>query len=121
MSLDEFEELVDRTLPEDGYETVGGFVISQLDKIPSAGDTVRYEDMAFTVLGTKGRRITKLRVERGLPPAQPDDEDEESSSASGSDTPLALPAPDNSPNSSANTSGNTSAANQPAPQSRPRQ
>lgn len=117
ISLDEFEELVDRTLPEDGYETVGGFVISQLDKIPSVGDTVRFEDMAFTVLGTKGRRITKLRVERGLPPAQPDDEDAETSSASGSDTPLALPAPDHS----ANNSPNNSAANQPAPQSRPRQ
>ena len=71
--------------------------------------------MAFTVLGTKGRRITKLRVERGLPPAQPDDEDTETpaASTSGSDTPLALPAPDTSPNNSA--------ANQPAPQSRPRQ
>ena len=111
---------MDRTLPEDGYETVGGFVISQLDKIPSVGDTVRFEDMAFTVLGTKGRRITKLRVERGLPPAQPDDEGEETPSASGSDTPLALPAP--APDASANSANNSdSAANQPAPQSRPRQ
>lgn len=114
VSLDEFEELVDRTLPEDGYETVGGFVISQLDKIPSVGDTVRYEDMAFMVLGTKGRRITKLRVERGLPPAQPDNGGEDTPAASGSDTPLALPAP------ASDTSAN-SAENQPAPQSRPRQ
>ena len=105
VSLAEFEEMVERELPEDGYETVGGFVISQLDKIPSVNDTVRYEDMAFTVLGTKGRRITKLRVERGLPPAQPDDDH---SVTDGSDTPLALPAAqDNS-------------AGLPAPQSRPR-
>ncbi|HKT39711.1 MAG TPA: hemolysin family protein, partial [Ktedonobacterales bacterium] len=111
VSLDEFEELVERELPEDGYETVGGFVISQLDKIPSVSDTVRYEDMAFTVLGTKGRRITKLRVERGLPPAQPN------ASANGSDdpgsshsnAPLALPA------------AQDSSAGVPAPQSRPRQ
>ncbi|HEX6541444.1 MAG TPA: hemolysin family protein [Ktedonobacterales bacterium] len=88
VSLDEFEELVERELPEDGYETVGGFVISQLDKIPSVGDTVRFEDMAFTVLGTKGRRITKLRVERGLPPQSA----EEQAMSSGTDTPLALPA-----------------------------
>ncbi len=105
VSLDEFEELLERELPEDGYETVGGFVIAQLDKIPSAGDTIRFEDMAFSVLGTKGRRITKLRVERGLPPTHPDDEQV---NASGTDTPLALPAPD-------------APAARPAPPSRPRQ
>jgi magnesium and cobalt exporter, CNNM family len=106
LGLDEFEEEIDRRLPEDGYETVGGFVISQLDKIPSAGDTVRFEDMAFTVLGTKGRRITKLRVERGLATPQPDGDQE---NLSGSETPLALPAaPD--------TSGVRT-----SPQSRPRQ
>ncbi|HEX5441581.1 MAG TPA: hemolysin family protein [Ktedonobacterales bacterium] len=107
VSLDEFEELVERELPEDGYETVGGFVISQLDKIPSVNDTTRYEDMAFTVLGTKGRRITKLRVERGLPPAQPDNGASET--PSGGDTPLALPA------------AQDSSANIPAPPSHPRQ
>ena len=64
------------------------------------------------VRGTKGRRTTKLRVERGLPPTQPDDGGEETPAASGSDTPLALPAP--APDTSAN-----SAENQPAPQSRP--
>ncbi|HEX5156064.1 MAG TPA: hypothetical protein VFW17_02495, partial [Ktedonobacterales bacterium] len=67
----------------------------------------RYEDMAFTVLGTKGRRITKLRVERGLPPAQPDDAASET--PSGGDTPLALPA------------AQDSSANIPAPPSHPRQ
>ena len=106
LPLDEFEELLERELPEDGYDTVGGFVISQLDKIPSAGDTTRYEDMAFTVLGTKGRRITKLRVERSLPPVQPDDENETSS---GETPPLALPA------------ASDSQAGQRAPQSTPQQ
>ena len=66
---DEFDELVDRELPEDDYETVGGFVIAQLDKIPTAGDVVHFEDMAFTVLGTKGRRVTKVRVVRQAPEA----------------------------------------------------
>ena len=109
VSLDEFEELVERELPEDGYETVGGFVISQLDKIPSVNDTTRYEDMAFTVLGTKGRRITKLRVERDLPPVQPNNSNGASEAPAGGDTPLALPA------------AQDSAANIPAPPSHPRQ
>ncbi len=74
IDLDEFNELVDRELPEDGYETVGGFVYSQLDKIPTVGDTVRFQDMEFTVLATKGRRVTKIKVVRGLPPVETETE-----------------------------------------------
>lgn len=66
MGLDDFAEVVGRSLPEDGYDTVGGFVYSQLDKIPSIGDTIHYEDMAITVLNAKGRRVTKIKVLRGV-------------------------------------------------------
>lgn len=70
ISLDEFQEEVGRELPEESYDRVGGFVYAQLDKIPTVGDTFRFKDMAFTVLSTKGRRITKIKVVRGLPPEE---------------------------------------------------
>jgi CBS domain containing-hemolysin-like protein len=82
IDLDEFNELVDRELPEDGYDTVGGFVYSQLDKIPTVGDTVRFQDMEFTVLATKGRRVTKIKVVRGLPPVETEAERGEEATAS---------------------------------------
>lgn len=81
IDLDEFNELVDRELPEDGYETVGGFVYSQLDKIPTVGDAVRFQDMEFTVLATKGRRVTKIKVVRGLPPVETESERDEEAAA----------------------------------------
>ncbi len=81
IDLDEFNELVDRELPEDGYETVGGFVYSQLDKIPTVGDTVRFQDLEFTVLATKGRRVTKIKVVRGLPPVEAQSERGEEAAA----------------------------------------
>ncbi len=37
---------------------------AQLDKIPSAGDTIEFEALTLTVLATRGRRITKIRVVR---------------------------------------------------------
>jgi len=37
---------------------------AQLDKIPSVGDTITFEGWKFTVLSTRGRRITKVRVKR---------------------------------------------------------
>ena len=67
ISLDEFNELLDLQLTSEDYETLGGFLYSQLDKIPTIGDVVHYQNLTMTVLGTKGRRITKVRVVRHVP------------------------------------------------------
>jgi putative hemolysin len=67
LPIEEFDELVGRELPEGEYETLGGFVIAQLDKIPTPGDVVHFEDLTITVLGTMGRRVTKVRVVRQAP------------------------------------------------------
>src|SRR5205085_2941978 len=64
ISIDEFNELIDTDLDDEDYETLGGFLYAQLDKIPNVGDTTAYKNLTFTVLGTRGRRITKVRVER---------------------------------------------------------
>lgn len=64
INIDEFNELMDADLESDGYDTLGGFLLAQLDKIPVAGDTITFKDLIFTVLTTRGLRITKVRVER---------------------------------------------------------
>ncbi len=69
INLYDFNELMDMHLDDAYYETLGGFLYAQLDKIPTTGDTITYEGLAFTVLATRGRRITKIRVQRH-PPAQ---------------------------------------------------
>src|SRR5436190_9671391 len=63
INLDEFNELMNTELKNEDYDTLGGFLLAQLDKIPVAGDTITYKDLAFTVLTTRGLRITKVRVE----------------------------------------------------------
>jgi hypothetical protein len=62
--IDDLNELMDSSLPSEDYDTLGGFVYTQLDKIPSVGDSVRFDGLVFTVLGTKGRRVTKVKVVR---------------------------------------------------------
>src|SRR6266705_4475491 len=64
INIDEFNEIMDMELADTDYETLGGFLYAQLDKIPNVGDTITFNDMIFTVLTTRGRRITKIRVER---------------------------------------------------------
>jgi putative hemolysin len=64
ISIYDFNELMDMSLDDSDYETLGGFVYAQLGKIPNAGDTIEFEKLKITVLATRGRRITKIRVER---------------------------------------------------------
>jgi CBS domain containing-hemolysin-like protein len=67
LNIGDFQDLLDRELPEGEYDTVGGFVYHELDKIPVVGDTVRFEDLALTVMDTKGRRLKTIKVVRNLP------------------------------------------------------
>src|SRR5579883_412583 len=70
ISIYDFNEVMGTHLGDEDYETLGGFVYAQLDKIPNEGDTIAYENLMFTVLATRGRRITKVRVERKSEKAQ---------------------------------------------------
>ncbi len=64
ISIDEFNELMDTKLEHEDYDTLGGFLYAQLDKIPVAGDTVIFNHYRFTILTTRGRRIVRVQVER---------------------------------------------------------
>ncbi|MGR3310558.1 MAG: hemolysin family protein [Candidatus Brocadiales bacterium] len=44
-------------------DTVGGFVVTLLDRIPQNGDRVEYKDIIFTVENVRKRRITMLLQE----------------------------------------------------------
>lgn len=59
------DELVERAgvkVPEDGpYETVGGFLMSELGRIPAAGDTIEIEAGTFRIERMDGRRIDRVR------------------------------------------------------------
>lgn len=52
-------------VPEDGaYETVGGFILSSLGRLPHVGEQVELPGIRLTVEEISGRRIEAIRVER---------------------------------------------------------
>ncbi|MCR5484304.1 MAG: CBS domain-containing protein, partial [Clostridiales bacterium] len=63
--IDEVNELVGIDMPEGDYETLGGFLISQLGFLPKDGEmnVVEYENLRFTVLNVEDKRIGKVKVE----------------------------------------------------------
>jgi CBS domain containing-hemolysin-like protein len=69
---DELRERADVVVPDDGpYETVGGFIMSELGRLPVVGDTVSTEDGEFKVERLDGRRIDRVRF---TPTVSADDE-----------------------------------------------
>ncbi len=59
---DELLERADVAVPADGpYETVAGFIMSELGRIPVVGDTVRVESGELRVERLDGRRIERVR------------------------------------------------------------
>lgn len=68
LPIDQFKELLDlETLPEEervGYQTLAGFILSQLGVIPVAGQVFEWNGLRFEVVDMDGRRIDKVLVSR---------------------------------------------------------
>ncbi|HTM39672.1 MAG TPA: hemolysin family protein [Terriglobales bacterium] len=47
----------------EGFETLAGFVLTRLQKIPIAGESFEYDGRRFTVVEIDGHRISKVRIE----------------------------------------------------------
>ncbi len=63
MRIDELNDELEIEFPEDGdYETIGGFVIAKLGKIPSAGESCTHDNVAIHVVAAEARRVTRLRI-----------------------------------------------------------
>ena len=64
--VDEINEAMGLKLPEDGdFDTIGGFVFTQLGRIPLPDESLIWEDkVRITVLEASRRRIDRVLVER---------------------------------------------------------
>jgi putative hemolysin len=70
------EEMTDRLgmdIDEEGFETVGGYVLTRAGRVPAAGETFTADGVSIEVLEAERRRIHKVRVRR-----LPKEEDAES-------------------------------------------
>jgi CBS domain containing-hemolysin-like protein len=64
-------------LPEDEFETIGGFVLGLFGRLPAEGDQVRYGNLMFTVLRLRKNRISRIRVLKYTEESQERGEDED--------------------------------------------
>lgn len=66
---DDFEALTGISLPAGPYDTVAGFLLHRLQRLPQLGDTVVFDGHGLTVSALDGRRISGIRVTHPHAPA----------------------------------------------------
>lgn len=60
--LDDFEEETGIQLPEGDYDTVAGYLMHELGRIPERGEAVEHQGHRFVVAKVEGRRVTEVHV-----------------------------------------------------------
>jgi len=65
VSIRDLESQYQLLLPHDsGFETLAGFILARLQRIPRQGESFEYEGHRFTVQEVEGHRIAKVKIEK---------------------------------------------------------
>jgi putative hemolysin len=66
ISLEELQEHSGIDIPEGPYETLSGFVMHFLGRIPAVGDILNVNGVRISVLSMEGKRVGKLLISRTI-------------------------------------------------------
>lgn len=69
LDVEELEDFLDVKFPEGKFESVGGFVISLVGKVPGVNERIVFENMEMVIEAASNRKIEKIRIRRVDPEA----------------------------------------------------
>ncbi len=64
MRIEEANTAIGLNLPEGEYETVAGFILNLMGRIPKQGQQVKYRDLKIVVTKMKGLKIEEVLITR---------------------------------------------------------
>jgi CBS domain containing-hemolysin-like protein len=78
MKLDDINDTLDTELDSEDYDSIGGIIIEQLDRLPEDGEEVTLENgITLKVEGVEQNRIIKVLLTLPEPQAEDTEESEE--------------------------------------------
>jgi len=80
ISIGDLNDLLELRLPDEDWDTLGGFIFGTLEHVPERGESVTRDGWRFTPVEMKGRRIVRVKVSV-VAGAEPRDRDEAGASA----------------------------------------
>jgi putative hemolysin len=67
LNLADFAELTGIELPPGPYETLGGFLMARLGRLPGVGDETRLDSHRLVVVAVEGRRVARVALVSPVP------------------------------------------------------
>ncbi len=67
VNIDEIVERLKVPIEREGFETVGGYVLSRLGRVPTVGEDFDIDGLKIHVVDAERRRVRKVRIARGEP------------------------------------------------------
>lgn len=64
VDIDALTERLHVDIERDGFETIGGYLMTRLGRVPSVGEQLVFDGLAIDVLEAERRRVLKVRVRR---------------------------------------------------------
>jgi magnesium and cobalt transporter len=62
MPIEEFDDYFSTNLATDEYDTIGGFLVSQLEHMPKKGESLVIDNMRFEVIRADNRRVHLIKL-----------------------------------------------------------
>lgn len=64
MPIDEFDEQFETQFATDEYDTIGGFLVHQLQRMPHKGESFTVDNLKFEIIKADSRRIHLIKLKR---------------------------------------------------------
>ncbi len=80
VSIDEVAQKLDVEIEREGFETVGGFLMHHIGRVPAVGEKFDVDGLAVEVLDAERRRINRVRIFKLVPATHRRAEDAEAKS-----------------------------------------
>ncbi len=64
MRIEEVNEMMGSDIPDDDAESIGGFVLSRMERIPEEGERFEWHNMEFIIDKMDGRRINRITIKK---------------------------------------------------------
>lgn len=64
MDIGEANKKFKMSIPEDDFETVGGFILDLLGRVPKQGEEIEYRNLKITIVEADEHSLSKLKVRK---------------------------------------------------------
>ena len=77
LEIEKLEEHFGIKLPEGDFESVGGFIIHILGKIPKVNEKIVFEDLEMAIQSADDRKIDKILITHKIPSHSPEEDNKQ--------------------------------------------